>query len=220
MAASGRSRNAPCFCGSGGKHCCGRSLTPVRTSKSAEGRCRWRFWQAHPPHDRYASEVAEHICNGERVWIASGTAVGTTWTIDKDPATLLEILGHLPGALYDRVIKQTMTALNNRAPAAEHNAREPSANPGPDETLVLGEIHPPDARSPAPRSRQGRPRSPPPTQPQTRRASHPETTRPRSDPTRILTFTPPPPPTDHRATARPLNRYRRALRFGVRVLRP
>ena len=143
MAGSGRSRNAPCFCGSGRKlkHCCGRSLTPVRTSKSAEGRCRWRFWQAHPPHDRYASEVAEHICNGERVWIASGTAVGTTWTIDKDPATLLEILGHLPGALYDRVIKQTMTALNNRAPAAEHNAREPSANPGPDETLVLGEIH-------------------------------------------------------------------------------
>ncbi|MCA1680866.1 MAG: SEC-C domain-containing protein [Actinobacteria bacterium] len=143
MGTGGRSRNAPCFCGSGRKlkHCCLRSLTPVRTWKSAEGRCRWRFWRAHAAHDRYASEVAEHVCNGERVWIARGTDIGTTWTIDKDPATLLEVLDHLPAALYDWVFNQTMTALNDSAPATEHNTREPSASPRPDETLVLGEIH-------------------------------------------------------------------------------
>ena len=136
MTTTGRSRNAPCFCGSGRKlkHCCGRSLTPVRTWKSAEGRCRWRFWQAHAGHERYASEVAEHVCNGERVWIARDTPHGTSWLIGEDPVTLLEVLDHLPGAHYHWVIEQTMTALHNSAPTTEHDTN-------PDETLVLGEIH-------------------------------------------------------------------------------
>ena len=143
MAAAGRSRNAPCFCGSGRKlkHCCGRSLTPVSTWKSPEGRCRWRFWQAHAGHERYASEVAEHVCDGERVWIARGTPHGTSWLIGEDPVTLLEVLDHLPGALYDWVIEQTMTALGAAAPANENTTRTATADNGLDETLVLGEIH-------------------------------------------------------------------------------
>jgi hypothetical protein len=97
MATGGRSRNAACFCGSGRKlkHCCGRQLTPVRTWKSTTS-CRWRFWQPHSGHDRYASEVVEHICNGERVWIARGTPAGTSWLINEDPVTLFEVLDHLP----------------------------------------------------------------------------------------------------------------------------
>jgi hypothetical protein len=143
MATGGRSRNSPCFCGSGRKlkHCCARQLTPVRTWKSAQGRCRWRFWQPHSGHERYAGEVAEHICNGERVWIARGTPAGTSWLIGDEPATLLEVLDQLPGALYHWVIEQTMTALNDAAPASSDDAPRPTADHDPDDTLVLGEIH-------------------------------------------------------------------------------
>lgn len=143
MATSGRSRNTPCFCGSGRKlkHCCGRSLTAVRTWKSTEGRCRWRFWRAHGAHERYASEVAEHVCNGERVWIARDTPAGTSWLIDENPVTLLEVLDHLPGAHYHWVIQQTMTALNDAAPTANDHASRSADDDNPDETLVLGEIH-------------------------------------------------------------------------------
>jgi hypothetical protein len=142
MATSGRSRNTPCFCGSQRKlkHCCARSLTAVRTWKSPEGRCRWRFWAPHAGHDRYASEVAEHICNGQRVWIARDTPAGTSWLINEDPATLLEILDHLPGAHYHWVIEQTMATLNQAAPASNDDDPRP-ADDTPDETLVLGEIH-------------------------------------------------------------------------------
>src|SRR5450755_1526011 len=56
MTVAGRSRNTPCFCGSGRKlkHCCARQLTPVRTWKHATKSCRWRFYQPHQGHDRYA----------------------------------------------------------------------------------------------------------------------------------------------------------------------
>lgn len=143
MPTGGRSRNTPCFCGSGRKlkHCCGRLLTAARTWKSAEGRCRWRFWHAHGGHERYASEVAEHICNGERVWIARGTSAGTSWLIDENPVTLLEVLDHLPAALYHWVIEQTMTALNDAAPTATDDAPTPPTTNDPDDTPVLGEIH-------------------------------------------------------------------------------
>jgi hypothetical protein len=143
MAASGRSRNTPCFCGSGRKlkHCCGRSLTAERTWRSAEGRCRWRFWRAHGAQERYASEVAEHICNGERVWIARGTRAGTSWLIDENPVTLLEVLEHLPGAHYHWVIEQTMTALNDAAPTDTDDAPAATTSNDPDDTPVLGEIH-------------------------------------------------------------------------------
>lgn len=118
MAAAGRSRNAPCFCGSGRKlkHCCARHLTPVRTWKHATKACRWRFWRPHSRNERYASEVAEHICTGERVWIARGTTDGTTWLIDENPVTLLGVLDHLPPAHYHWATEQTMTALGDAAP--------------------------------------------------------------------------------------------------------
>jgi|GEM_PF-3537470 len=139
MAANGRSRNSPCFCGSGRKlkHCCGRSLTAVRTWKSADDSCRWRFWRAHGAHDRYASEVAEHICNGQRVWIARGTAVGTSWLIDEQPVTLLAVLDHMHGAHYHWVLEQTMSALNDAAPAPHADAAPPADDTAP----ILGEIH-------------------------------------------------------------------------------
>ncbi|MGH8302259.1 MAG: SEC-C domain-containing protein [Steroidobacteraceae bacterium] len=119
MPVAGRSRNAPCFCGSGRKlkHCCGRQLTLVRTSKLNEG-CHWRFWRPHRSDSRYASDIAEHACTGERVWIARGTHYGTSWQIDDEPVTLLEIIDHLPGVLYHWVAEQTMTALNQAAPPA------------------------------------------------------------------------------------------------------
>ena len=136
MAAS--ARNAPCFCGSARKlkHCCGRSLSAVRTWRSADGRCRWRFWAPHTGHDRYASEVAEHTCNGERFWIARATDAGTSWQINNEPATLMEILDRIHGAHYHWVIEQTMSALNDAAPPAE----DPTADPDR-EALVPIEIH-------------------------------------------------------------------------------
>jgi SEC-C motif len=141
MATGGRSRNALCFCGSGRKlkHCCARQLTPLRAWKSAEGGCRWRFWRSHGGHERYASEIAEHICNGERIWIARGTPAGTSWLIDDDLATLLEVLDRLPGAHYHWVIEQTMTALGDAARAASDDPRELTTDdtPGFDEIRRL-----------------------------------------------------------------------------------
>ena len=131
-------RNAPCFCGSARKlkHCCGRSLTAVRTWRSAEGRCRWRFWRPHGGHDHYASEVAEHICNDERFWIAHTTDAGTSWQINDQPATLMEILDRIHGAHYRWVIEQTMSALGDAAPPADDAAANPDR-----EALVPIEIH-------------------------------------------------------------------------------
>jgi hypothetical protein len=127
MAVSGRSRNVPCFCGSGRKlkHCCARQLTPVRTWKHATKACRWRFWRPHNRDGRYASEVAEHICTGERVWIARGTIDGTTWLIDEDPVTLLAVLDHLPAAHYHWAIEQTMTALGDAASPDDQATEDP-----------------------------------------------------------------------------------------------
>jgi hypothetical protein len=131
-------RNAPCFCGSGRKlkHCCARSLTTARTWRSAEGRCRWRFWAPHTGHDRHASQVAEHVCNGERFWIARATDAGTSWQINDEPATLMEILDHIHGAHYHWIIEQTMNALNDAAPPAEDATADPDSD-----ALVPIEIH-------------------------------------------------------------------------------
>ena len=127
MTSAGRSRNTPCFCGSGRKlkHCCGRELSPVRTWKLNAG-CHWRFWQPHQSSGRHASEVAEHTCTGQRVWIARGTDYGTSWLIDDEPVTLLEVIDQLPGALYHWVIEQTMTVLNDAAPHATNTAQDSS----------------------------------------------------------------------------------------------
>jgi len=127
MASNGRSRNTPCFCGSGRKrkHCCGRQLTPARTWKLNDG-CHWRFWQPHPSSHRHASEVAEHTCTGQHIWIARGTDYGTSWLIDDEPVTLLDVIDQLPGALYHWVLEQTVTVLNNAAPPTSNGDPAPS----------------------------------------------------------------------------------------------
>ncbi len=141
MTASGRSRNTPCFCGSGRKlkHCCARQLSEVRTQELNDG-CRWRFWEPHHSSDRYASEVAEHVCTAERVWIARGTDHGTSWLIDNEPVTLFEVLDHLPGALYHWVAEQTMTALNAAAPPDANSSPAITADDDPDDPPGFAEI--------------------------------------------------------------------------------
>lgn len=64
-------------------------------------------------------ELAEHICSGERIWIARGTADGTTWQIDDDPVTLFTVLDQLPAAHYHWAIEQTMAVLDDAAPAED-----------------------------------------------------------------------------------------------------
>lgn len=127
MAVARRSRNAPCFCGSGRKlkHCCARQLTAVRTWKHPTKNCRWRFWRPHHKDGRYASELVEHLCTGERVWIARGTINAATWLIDDEPVTLLGVLDHLPPAHYHWALEQTMTTLSDAAP--DHD--EPDDDP-------------------------------------------------------------------------------------------
>lgn len=123
MAGDGRSRNSPCFCGSGRKlkQCCAPRLRAARTYKPDGGGCRWRFWAPHDEQGRFAGEVAEHVCDGERFWIARGTEHGTSWQIDSEPATLFEILERLPGSHYEWAIGQTMAALGDAARALAHD---------------------------------------------------------------------------------------------------
>lgn len=141
MTASGRSRNAPCFCGSGRKlkHCCARQLTVVRTWKSPRGNCRWRFWKAHTPTAQFASELAEHVCSGERLWIARDTAAGTSWMIDDELASLFQILDRLPGVHYHWVIEQTMAALGEAVPARDGTA-DPTTDELPEQITILSEM--------------------------------------------------------------------------------
>jgi hypothetical protein len=143
MAVSGRARNAPCFCGSGRKlkHCCARELTLVRTwsgTRRDDGNCDWRFWSPHTRAGRYASELAQHLCSGERFWIARDSAAGTSWLIDDELVSLFQILDRLPGALYTWVAEQTMSALGDAAPAFKGDAHDSTdEKEGP----ILGEIH-------------------------------------------------------------------------------
>jgi hypothetical protein len=113
--ASGRSRSAPCFCGSGRpfKHCCLRSLKQVRTIDPPGYECRWRIWRAYGggAPNLATREVAEHTCNGEFIWIAGETAEGTTWMVDDCPVTLMEVIDATVPPMADWVVDQTLTAL-------------------------------------------------------------------------------------------------------------
>jgi len=57
--------------------------------------------------------------------------------IGEDPATLLEVLDYLPGALYHWVVEQTLTALGEGG----EDTPQPSTESGSDETLVSAEVH-------------------------------------------------------------------------------
>jgi hypothetical protein len=142
MTISGRARNAPCFCGSGRKlkHCCGRHLKAIRTWKHPRRNCRWRFFTTHDPSERYASELAEHICTGERVFIARGTPYGTSWLMDGEPLSMLAVLDRLPGAHYRWVIDQTLTALGQAAPNSDVSG-EKNADTQHTDASIPTEIH-------------------------------------------------------------------------------
>lgn len=127
---SGRSRSAPCLCGSGRafKHCCLRSLKQVRTIQEPGFECRWRIWRAYGAGARSLAtrEAAEHVCNGEFVWIARETAEGTTWMIDDCPVALIEVIEATLPTMADWVIDQTLAALGE----ALNQAVELSADMG------------------------------------------------------------------------------------------
>jgi hypothetical protein len=142
VAITGHARNAPCFCGSGRKlkHCCGRHLVAVRTWRDRRGRCRWRFFAARGAGERYASELAEHVCTGERVFIARGTTYGTSWLYDGEPVSVLEVLDRVPGAHYRWVIEQTLGALGKAAQSSE-DSDGGSANAEQGDDAIPTDIH-------------------------------------------------------------------------------
>lgn len=64
----------------------------------------------------FASQVAEHACNGERLWIAKDSPFGMSWKIGEDYASLLEVIDRIPGSMFDWAIDQTLAALGEAAP--------------------------------------------------------------------------------------------------------
>lgn len=114
MSTSRGSPRAPCFCGScrAFKHCCRRSMTQVQIIRQPNSNCRWRIWRVHASGSKFATrEVAEHACDGEFLWIARETADGTTWMIDDCPVTFMEVIDHVPPAMAEWVIDQTLAGL-------------------------------------------------------------------------------------------------------------
>lgn len=90
-----------------------RALKQVRTISLPGFECRWRIWRAYGTGARNLAtrEAAEHICNGEFIWIASETADGTTWMVDDYPVTLMEVFDTTVPTMADWVVDQTLTAL-------------------------------------------------------------------------------------------------------------
>jgi hypothetical protein len=88
-------------------------MTQVQMIRQPNTTCRWRIRRVYGVGvSKFATrEVAEHVCDGEVLWIARETADGTTWMIDDYPMTLLEIIDHVPPAMAEWVIDQTIAAL-------------------------------------------------------------------------------------------------------------
>jgi len=88
-------------------------MTQVHTIRQPDTSCRWRIWRVYGVGaSRFATrEVAEHVCAGEFLWIARETADGTTWMIDDCPMTLMRVLDHVPPAMAEWVIDQTLGGL-------------------------------------------------------------------------------------------------------------
>lgn len=112
----------------------------ARTWTSPIRNCRWRFWKAHTPSEKLASEVAEHLCNDERLWIARGTDAGTSWMIDDELASLFHILDRLPAIHYPWVLEQTLAALGEAAPR-DDDVNTPNIDELPEEITILSEFH-------------------------------------------------------------------------------
>jgi hypothetical protein len=88
-------------------------MTQVRTIRESDTSCRWRIWRVYGVGaSRFATrEVAEHVCDGEFLWIARETADGTSWMIDDRPVTLMRVIDHVPPAMAEWVIDQTLAGL-------------------------------------------------------------------------------------------------------------
>lgn len=88
-------------------------MTQVRTVRQPNSSCRWRIWQAYGAGaQKFATrEAAEHVCDGEFLWIARETADGTTWMIDDCAVRLMEVIDHAPPAMAEWVIDQTLAGL-------------------------------------------------------------------------------------------------------------
>jgi hypothetical protein len=85
----------------------------VRTIRQPSSNCRWRIWRVlRVDGSKFATrEVAEHVCEREFLWMARETAHGTTWMIDDGPVTLMEVIDHVPPAMAEWVIDQTLAGL-------------------------------------------------------------------------------------------------------------
>jgi hypothetical protein len=88
-------------------------MTQVHTIRHPDSSCRWRICRVHGVGaSRFATrEVAEHVCDGEFLWIARETADGTTWMIDDCPVTLMRVIDQVPPAMAEWVIDQTLAGL-------------------------------------------------------------------------------------------------------------
>jgi hypothetical protein len=88
-------------------------MKQVRTVRQPATDCRWRIWRAYGSgaQNLATREAAEHICGGEFLWIARETSDGTTWMLDERPVTLMEVIDHVPPAMAEWVIDQTLAGL-------------------------------------------------------------------------------------------------------------
>jgi len=84
----------------------------VRTIRQPRFDCRWRIWRAYGAiaQSFAARDVAEHICDGEFIWVARRPD-GVTWMIDDCPVTLMDTIEHVSPVMVEWVIDQTLAVL-------------------------------------------------------------------------------------------------------------
>lgn len=88
-------------------------MKQAQTIRQPNTTCRWRIWRAYRlgASKLATQEVAEHVCDGEFLWIARDTHEGTAWMITDCPVRLMEVIDHVPPAMAEWVIDQTVAAL-------------------------------------------------------------------------------------------------------------
>lgn len=90
-----------------------RAMAQAQMIRQPNSNCRWRVWRVYGPGAaKFAGrEVAEHVCDGEFLWIAREAVDGTSWMIDDYSVSLMEVIDHVSPALAEWVIDQTMATL-------------------------------------------------------------------------------------------------------------
>jgi hypothetical protein len=88
-------------------------MAHVRTVRQPGLDCRWRIWRAYGAGaGRLATrEAAEHMCDGEFVWIVRASVDGMTWMVEEQPVTLMEVFDFTVPAMAEWVVDQTLAAL-------------------------------------------------------------------------------------------------------------